>query len=273
MGTLAVPSNFRAEEAQNWFSVLGVRFAAVQIPDVIKRIEEWIEERRQTHYVCVSNVHSVVECQRDAQLKETLNTSDLNVPDGMPIVWLGRSKGHNLPRRVYGPDLFQEFCCETQDKPYRHFLYGGTPEVVETLVGNLKQQFPRLQMAGHFSPPFRSLTEEEDRSVIEMINGAAPDVLWVGLGCPKQEVWMRSHRQSLAVPAIIGVGQAFNIYAGSVRQAPRWMREHGLEWLFRLQQEPRRLWQRYLVYNTEFLIRLTLEALGIVAFDSTPFES
>jgi N-acetylglucosaminyldiphosphoundecaprenol N-acetyl-beta-D-mannosaminyltransferase len=273
MGILTMPSSLRAEKGEDFFAVLGVRFAAVQISDVIARIEEWIAERRRTHYICVSNVHSVVESQRDARLKETLNTSDLNVPDGMPIVWLGRSKGYNLPRRVYGPDLFQEFCSETQAKPYRHFFYGGAPEVVKTLVTNLKQTFPQLQVAGHFSPPFRSLTAEEDLRVIEMVNAAAPDVLWVGLGCPKQEFWMRAHRESLSVPAIIGIGQAFNIYAGSVRQAPRWMREHGLEWLFRLQQEPRRLWQRYLVCNTEFIVRLALEALGFVGLDSTPFES
>ena len=273
MGILAIPSNFVADKAQDCFAVLGVRFAAVQIPDVIGRIEEWIAERRQTHCICVSNVHSVVESQHDAELKETLNTSDLNVPDGMPIVWVGRSRGFSLPRRVYGPDLFQEFFCATQAKPYRHFFYGGAPEVVETLIKNLKQRFPQIRVAGHFSPPFRSLAAEEDLRIIEMIKAAAPDVLWVGLGCPKQELWMRAHRESLSVPAMIGVGQAFNIYAGSVRQAPRWMREHGLEWLFRLQQEPRRLWQRYLVYNTEFIVRLALELLRFVGPGSTPSES
>jgi N-acetylglucosaminyldiphosphoundecaprenol N-acetyl-beta-D-mannosaminyltransferase len=245
------------------FEVLGVRFAAVQIPYVIRKIEEWISDGPWAHYISVSNVHSVIESQQNAQLMETLNSCDLNVPDGMPIVWLGRSQGHDLPRRVYGPDLFIEFCRDTQDKHYRHFFYGGTPDVVEALVHKLKEKFPEFQVAGYFSPPFRPLTPPEDLQVIDMINAASADVLWVGLGCPKQELWMQEHHESIRVAAIIGIGQAFNIYAEKLRQAPRWMRENGLEWLFRLLLEPRRLWRRYLVTNTEFIVRLLLETLRV----------
>ncbi len=248
-------------DAKLSFEVLKVRFAAVQIPDVISNLEEWIVNDRRPHYVCVSNVHSVIECQRDASFLETLNQSDLNVPDGMPIVWCGRAQGRRLPRRVYGPDLFIEFCRETQKKSYRHFFYGGAPQVLETLVCNLKERFPRIQVVGSYSPPFRTLSFEEDLKVVELVNSAAPDVLWVGLGCPKQEFWMRAHQKSIQAPAIVGIGQAFNIYAGQVRQAPAWMRESGLEWLFRLLSEPRRLWRRYLIYNSEFLVRLLYESL------------
>jgi N-acetylglucosaminyldiphosphoundecaprenol N-acetyl-beta-D-mannosaminyltransferase len=134
---------------------------------------------------------------------------------------------------------------------------------VEALVHKLKEKFPEFQVAGYFSPPFRPLTPPEDLQVIDMINAASADVLWVGLGCPKQELWMQEHHESIRVAAIIGIGQAFNIYAEKLRQAPRWMRENGLEWLFRLLLEPRRLWRRYLVTNTEFIVRLLLETLRV----------
>jgi len=244
------------------YDVLGVRFAALQIEDVIARAQQWIAERRGTHFVTVSNVHSVVESRHDPRFRRTLNTADLNVPDGMPIVWLGRRRGHVLPRRVYGPDLFIEFCRDTQHKQYRHFFYGGAPDVVASLVEKLKATFPEFQLAGYHSPPFRPLTADEDRQAVEMINSASPDVLWIGLGCPKQELWMEQHRPLLHVPVMFGIGQAFDIYAGKLRQAPRWMRENGLEWFFRLLLEPRRLWHRYLVYNTQFILVLLVESLG-----------
>jgi N-acetylglucosaminyldiphosphoundecaprenol N-acetyl-beta-D-mannosaminyltransferase len=244
------------------FDVLGVRFAAVQIADVIGLAEKWIAERSRTHFVTVSNVHSVMECRHDSRFQKTLNSADLNVPDGMPIIWLGRRRGHALPRRVYGPDLFIEFCRDTLQRQYRHFFYGGAPDVVEALVEKLQASFPGFQLAGYHSPPFRPLTEEEDCEVVEKINSASPDVLWIGLGCPKQEFWMEEHRGLLHVPVMFGIGQAFNIYAGTLRQAPRWMRENGLEWLFRLLLEPRRLWRRYLVYNTQFILGLLGESLG-----------
>ena len=250
------------------FNLFGVRFAAVQIPDVIEFMEGWIAAREGTHVICVSNVHSTVECQHNREFKDVLNAS-FNVPDGMPVVWYGRAHGHrNLERRVYGPELFQEFCRATDRKAYRHFFYGGAPGVPETVATELKARFPGLQVAGMYSPPFRPLSVEEDVQAVDLINRANPDVLWVGLGCPKQETWMHTHRGRLKVPVIVGVGQAFNIHAGTLRQAPLWMREHGLEWLFRLLLEPRRLWKRYLVYNTQFLYLLTLESLHLRKFDA-----
>jgi N-acetylglucosaminyldiphosphoundecaprenol N-acetyl-beta-D-mannosaminyltransferase len=269
--SVIVTENPLTERVQESFEVLGVRFSAVQIPDVIERIEQWITTGHHTHCVFASNVHSVVESQRNAHFKETLNTSDLNVPDGMPIILLGRSRGHRLARRVYGPDLFLDFCRETQGKSYRHFFYGGTPEVLESLVSNLKARFPAIQLAGCYAPPFRSLTRQEELHVTELVNQSQADVLWVGLGCPKQELWMQAHRDSINVPAMIGIGQAFDIFAGRTRQAPRWMRENGLEWLFRLKQEPRRLWQRYLIYNTEFVLRMLIDTfLSPASSSSTP---
>ncbi|MBI3895972.1 MAG: WecB/TagA/CpsF family glycosyltransferase [Acidobacteria bacterium] len=247
--------------------LLGVRVNMLQIPDVIGRMEEWIRNRDGTHYITLTNVHSVVEAQHNAAFREVLCAADLSVPDGMPLVWLGRSRGHSLRRRVYGPDLLWDFCKETHQEGFGHFFYGGAPGVAEALIESLRSNCPLLKIVGTYSPPFRPLTPEEDGQIVETINRAAPEILWVGLGCPKQERWMYEHRQRLQVPVMVGVGQAFDIYAGRIRQAPRWMRESGFEWLFRLFHEPRRLWKRYLVYNTEFIVCLFLEKIGWKRFE------
>jgi N-acetylglucosaminyldiphosphoundecaprenol N-acetyl-beta-D-mannosaminyltransferase len=196
---------------------------------------------------------------------QTLNSSGLTVPDGKPLTWLGRHRGFDLKRRVYGPDLFQDFLAATRTRGYRHFFYGGHPEVITRLVETIRYRYPGTEFAGYYSPPFRALTAQEDLHVITMINESRADILWVGLGCPKQEIWMYEHREHLNVPVMVGVGQAFNIIAGTLKQAPLWMREHGLEWLFRLILEPRRLWKRYLVYNARFLYCIMLELLGFKA--------
>jgi N-acetylglucosaminyldiphosphoundecaprenol N-acetyl-beta-D-mannosaminyltransferase len=248
------------------FRVLGTRVNAVQIPGVIAWMEEWISNGRNCHFIAVTNIHGVVEGQHDGSFKKVLSSADLVVPDGMPLVWLGRLRGHRLQRRVYGPDLLMEFMHQTNEKTYRHFFFGGALGIPEELAAKLKAQFPALRVVGTYSPPFRSLTAEEDDSVIKMINDTAPDVLWVGLGCPKQERWMYEHRDRLKVPVVVGVGQAFDLHAGTKQPAPAWMREHGFEWLFRLLQEPRRLWRRYLIYGTEFLWNVSLELLGLKQF-------
>jgi N-acetylglucosaminyldiphosphoundecaprenol N-acetyl-beta-D-mannosaminyltransferase len=255
------------ESATPSYRVLGVRFDAVQIPDVVARMEEWIAKKEHAHYVAISNVHVVMEARHSVAFRNVLDSADLCVPDGMPLVWVGRMRGHNLAHRVYGPDLFMSFCRETQSKGYRHFFYGGAPGVPEALAAKLREQFPMLEVAGTYSPPFRPLTAEEDDEVVEMIHRANADVLWVGLGCPKQELWMHEHRERLRVPVLLGVGQAFDIHAGRLRQAPRWMQERGMEWLFRLAAEPRRLWRRYLVYNSQFVVSELLEILGVAKFD------
>ena len=174
----------------------------------------------------------------------------------LPLVWLGRRRGFALKRRVYGPELMQAFCAATGAK-YRHFFCGGAPGVSERLANTLQRRHG-IVVAGTFSPPFRPLSNEEEAAMVGLVRAASPDVLWVGLGTPKQERWMHAHRNSLEVPVMVGVGAAFDLCSGNLRQAPRWMRENGLEWLFRLFQEPRRLGRRYLVYGAEFLVQLTL---------------
>src|SRR6266404_4160345 len=260
----------QASGIRSRFRVLGVRVSALQIPDVVARMEEWISNRSRCHTIAPTGMHGIVEAQHDPSFKEILKATDAVVPDGMPLVWLGRRKGHHLPRRVYGPDLVLEFCEKTAGRGYRHFFYGGEPGVPERLAESLKRRFPTIEVCGTFSPPMRPLDPEEDKEIVSMISRAAPDVLWVGLGTPKQERWMHEHRDQLQIPVMVSVGAAFDILSGRRNQAPRWMREHGLEWLLRLLQEPRRLWRRYLIYGTEFIAYLAADGLRLRDFRSGP---
>jgi len=269
-GALAMANRTRAAQMfrpETYFRVLGVQVNALQIPDVITRMEEWIRGRGQCHSIAATGMHGIVEAQQDTSFKEILNASDLIVPDGMPLIWLGRRRGHHLARRVYGPDLLLAFCEKTKSRGYRHFFYGGEPGVAERLAESLTTRCPGLNAVGMYSPPFRPLSANEDAEMVEMIGRAAPDVLWVGLGTPKQERWMHEHRARLRVPVLVGVGAAFDLLSGRRRQAPRWMREHGLEWSFRLVQEPGRLWRRYLVYGAQFVGYVAMESLGRKKFD------
>lgn len=249
------------------FRVLGVRTHALQLSAVVAQMEEWISAKTVCHSIAATSMHGIVEAQHDPAFMEILNSTDLVVPDGVPLVWLGRSQGHDLPRRVYGPDLMLEFCEKTAGRGYRHFFYGGGPGVPEQLARSLKRRFPSMEVCGAYSPPFRPLTAEEDQAIVSLICRAAPDLLWVGLGAPKQERWMHEHRAKLNVPVLVGVGAAFDILSGRRRQAPPWMREHGFEWLFRLLQEPRRLWRRYLIDGAQFLIYVALDALRLKHFE------
>jgi N-acetylglucosaminyldiphosphoundecaprenol N-acetyl-beta-D-mannosaminyltransferase len=181
----------------------------------------------------------------------------------MPLVWLSRLQGFHHVERVYGPDLMLALCERLAAKGYRHFFYGGAEGVPEQLASVLQKRFPGLQVAGTFSPPFRSLTADEDDRIVQMINAAAPDIVWVGLSTPKQERWMAGHRERLTAPVLIGVGAAFDFLTGRKPQAPRWMQRAGLEWLFRLLTEPRRLWRRYLINNPLFVALVVLQALGV----------
>ncbi|MGB9465815.1 MAG: WecB/TagA/CpsF family glycosyltransferase, partial [Candidatus Acidiferrum sp.] len=243
------------------YSVLGVRVDAVQIPEVLLRMEEWIRQRKACRYIAVTDMHCLMQAQHAASFKKILQDADLVVPDGFPLVWLGRRRGFALRRRVYGPELMERFCEETAPRGYRHYFYGGAPGVAEDLAARLAARFPGLQIAGAYCPPFRPLTQAEDDEVVSLINRACADIVWVGLGAPKQERWMFEHRGRLTAPVLVGVGAAFDFHTGRIAQAPRWMREHGLEWLFRLSREPGRLWCRYLIYGTQFVALVLLEAL------------
>jgi N-acetylglucosaminyldiphosphoundecaprenol N-acetyl-beta-D-mannosaminyltransferase len=244
------------------FRVLGVRVDAVQIPEAIKVLESWIEERGPARYVAVTGMHGVSVSREDAAFGDILRHASLVVADGMPLVWLGRWQGFKqMRRRVYGPELMETFCRETGSK-YRHFFYGGAPGVADALAQAERQRWG-IQIAGTYCPPFRPLSEEQETEMQRLVEDTHPDVLWVGLSTPKQERWMYEHRNTLRVPVMLGVGAAFDLNTGRQKQAPTWMRENGLEWLFRLCSEPRRLWRRYIVNGSKFLWAVCVEQLRI----------
>jgi N-acetylglucosaminyldiphosphoundecaprenol N-acetyl-beta-D-mannosaminyltransferase len=228
-------------------------------------MKKWIESRESGHYVAVTGMHGVTEARNDSRFRNVLNSADLVVPDGMPLVWLGRLRRHPIKRRVYGPELMETFCSQTGSR-YRHFFYGGAPGVAGDLAQSLEKRFG-ITVSGTYTPPFRPLTQEEETEVAAKVVEAAPDVLWVGLSTPKQEQWMYEHRNVLQVPVMLGVGAAFDLNSGKLQQAPSWMRENGLEWLFRLLVEPKRLWKRYLVAIPGSLWSVSLELLHLRKFD------
>jgi N-acetylglucosaminyldiphosphoundecaprenol N-acetyl-beta-D-mannosaminyltransferase len=232
--------------------VLGVHVSAIDPRMALAEIERWITTREQ-HYVCVTGVHGVMESQRDPELREIHNRSGLTTPDGMPMVWAGRRAGASWMQRVYGPDLMLAVLERAAERGWTSFLYGGREGIPELLAQRLAARFPGLQIVGTYSPPFRSLTPEEDAEIVERVNAAHPDLVWVGLSTPKQERWMAAHVGRLTAPVLLGVGAAFDIHAGTLRQAPPWMQRSGLEWAYRLYREPRRLWRRYLSNNPRFV--------------------
>ena len=232
--------------------VLGSGISAINRTDALEVIDGWVR-RREREYVCVANVHSVMEAHRNPALRAVMNGSGLTTPDGMPLVWLLKQAGYEHVSRVYGPDLMLDVCAESARAGYRHYFLGGAAGVADTMVERLRARFSGLDVAGTLSPPFRPLTAEEDEDLVRGINDAAPDIVWVGLGAPKQELWMAEHRARLEAPVLIGVGAAFDFHAGAVRQAPAPLQRAGLEWAFRLAKEPRRLWHRYLLYNPWFV--------------------
>jgi N-acetylglucosaminyldiphosphoundecaprenol N-acetyl-beta-D-mannosaminyltransferase len=235
--------------------VLGVGISAVNMHLAVAEITRWIEEGER-HYVCVTGVHGVMEAQRDLELLRTHNRAGLTTPDGMLMVWAGHWAGARDMRRVYGPDLMLALCEVAAQKGWSSYFYGAADGVPERLVEWLTNRFPGLKVVGCMSPPFRPLTVEEDDAVVQRINEARPDLVWVGLSTPKQERWMAGHVDRLSATVLLGVGAAFDIHAGLLPQAPRWMQRTGLEWFYRLLREPRRLWRRYLGNNPRFVLQI-----------------
>jgi N-acetylglucosaminyldiphosphoundecaprenol N-acetyl-beta-D-mannosaminyltransferase len=208
--------------------------------------------------VCVATVHMVMEAFDDPEFQRIVNAADRVTPDGVPLVWALRLLGFKGAQRVYGPSLLPVVCELAAERELSVGFYGGSPEVLDTLVGRIARRFPDLQLPFAFSPPFRALTPEEDEQVIGGIANSGTQILFVGLGCPKQERWIADHRNSLSC-VMVGVGAAFDFHAGSKAQAPSWMQAAGLEWVFRLCSEPRRLWRRYLYHNPRFLFHFARE--------------
>ena len=244
------------------FQILGVRVHVVEMADTMKHLRAWIEDRQSSaRFVAVTAMHGVAAARRDAAFRRVLNSADLLVADGTPLVWVARIKGHRFRRRVSGCDLLDNFCRDSGGA-YRHFFYGGTPGAAERLANTLRDRFG-IVVAGTYTPPFRPMTNAEESELATIVERASPDVLWVGLSTPKQENWMYQHRHKVKVPLMLGVGAAFDLNSGNVERAPVWMRDHGLEWLFRLAAEPRRLWKRYLITIPHALWFVGLELMGL----------
>lgn len=242
--------------------ILGVGVSATNMEMSVNVIDQWIR-RHEAQYVCVTGVHGVMESYRRKEIRQVHNAAGLVVPDGMPLVWLSRLKGQRRVDRVYGPDLMLAVCERSARRGYRNVFYGGAPGVAELLADRLRGRFPGLNVVGIYSPPFRPLTSAEDAELTETIQRARPDIVWVGISTPKQELWMAQHVQRLRSAVLIGVGAAFDFHAGLKTQAPQWMRRAALEWLFRLIQEPVRLGPRYLKNNPYFLGLILLDTFGI----------
>lgn len=240
------------------FFILNVKISAIDMDDACLSVEEAVL-KSQKKYISVCPVGTIMECKRNKEALMSVNFADLVTPDGMPVVWLGRLLGHKNIRRVYGPELMQKICAVSEKKKYKNYFYGSSPDVLSKLKEKLKRQYSGLIISGSFSPPFRPLTEEEDKKIVEEINNCAPDILWVGLGSPKQDLWMYEHRQRINAPVMVGVGAAFDFLAGTKPQAPPWVRDNGFEWLFRLLTEPNRLWRRYLVSSSLFIYYVIIE--------------
>jgi N-acetylglucosaminyldiphosphoundecaprenol N-acetyl-beta-D-mannosaminyltransferase len=243
-------------------NILGLGISSVSLDETVRQVNTCVKGRsRQALHFCT--VHTVMECFRDPRLRNIINQADLAAPDGMPLVWFCRFQGHKEVTRVYGPDLMLAFCEHSVAGGYRHFFYGGAPGVAEKLAVTMQQRYPGLQVAGTYSPPFRPVGAIEEAAVIAKINALQPDIIWVGLGTPKQDYWLAQHRPMLNAPVLVAVGAAFDMLSGSIPQAPRWMQRAGLEWLFRLRREPRRLAYRYLVYNPLFMMHVFLQLTGL----------
>ncbi len=250
------------------FDVLGVQVSAVDIPTAIAEIDRWVREGYRS-YATLTGVHGVMEAVRRADIRHAHNAAGLVLPDGMPLVWLLWRGGFRFADRVSGPDLMLALFNHFQGTGYRHFLYGATPRALELLKANLEHQFPAAKLAGTHAPPFRPAGAAEDEAVIDAINATAPDIVWVGLSTPKQELWMAHHRDRLSAPVLIGAGAAFDFHAKLVRRAPRWLQRAGLEWAFRMAMEPRRLAKRYLHNNSAFLAWLAAEKIGLRRVERT----
>jgi N-acetylglucosaminyldiphosphoundecaprenol N-acetyl-beta-D-mannosaminyltransferase len=244
-------------------NILGVGVSAVNMDLALERLDGWVAaDARQ--YVCVCPVHSIMECRRSEEVRTIFNSAGMVTPDGMPVVWVARWSGHPHVARVYGPDLM---LAALGRQRHRHFFYGGSPGVATRLAERMKGRFPQVEIAGVLEPPFAPLDQLCTPEAAQAINESRCDVVWVGMSSPKQDRWMARMRPLLDAPVLIAVGAAFDFHAGSVQQAPLWMQRSGLEWLFRLAVEPRRLWRRYLVDNPWFLWELALQRTGLKRFE------
>jgi len=243
-------------------NVLGVGIHAVTMDSAVQLISEAIADRKRG-YICLTSVHGVMEAQRDPTFMKVLAQASLVLPDGMPTVWVGRLQGFAGMKRVFGPDLMLTILSHPELALRSHFLYGGAPGVSGELRERLTRRLPHLRIVGHYTPPFRPLNPDEDLELANMLRDTKPDIVWVGLGTPKQEYFMAEYLPRLSTTLMIGVGAAFDFHTGRLKDSPQWIKDLGLQWLHRLIQEPSRLWKRYALNNPLFVVNACLQLAGI----------
>ncbi len=241
------------------FSVLGAHISHIKWDDALLKIQEW-GERHESRYVCICNVHSVVSATRDQDFRMVINNADLATPDGAPVAWVLRHSGCRNQERINGPDLMWRYLKRAQELGQKPFFYGSSAETLRQLTAAVNDAFPLLHIAGTYAPPFRALTEQEDEAEVNLIRQSGAHVVFVGLGCPKQERWMAAHCGRINA-VMIGVGAAFDYHAGTIKRAPLSWQRNGFEWLYRLLSEPRRLFKRYLITNTLFILGISRQML------------
>lgn len=247
-------------------NILGVGVNAMSMGVALQESEALLD-RGDKGYVCVTGVHGIMEAQADDQFRKILNSSFLTTPDGMPTVWLGHLKGFKDMTRVYGPDYMLGLCERSVAKGYKHFFYGGKEGVADELKAALTERFPGLKVVGTYCPPFRPLNADEAADLEAQLDTLKPDVLWCGLSTPKQERFMHAYASKLPVRLMVGVGAAFDLLSGNLDEAPNWMKKVGLQWLYRLIKEPKRLWRRYLANNPRFVWFTLLQLAHLKRFD------
>ncbi|MBV8431504.1 MAG: WecB/TagA/CpsF family glycosyltransferase [Solirubrobacterales bacterium] len=249
----SVQPRFNAVSPPSTVEVLGVRLALTDYDEMLDWIDGMVSSRSRG-YLCACNVHTVMASREDPELRAAVEAATVNVPDGQPLVWAMNALGYSIDDRVYGPELMARACERAVDLGHRLYLYGGHNQgALVQLALNLRTRYPGVRIVGGYSPPHRPLTAEEEAAIVDEINRSRADVVWVGIGVPKQEKWMARMRPPLESPVLVGVGAAFDFHAGRVPQAPSWIQESGLEWAYRLAREPRRLSKRYFRYNPKFV--------------------
>ncbi|MBL8315092.1 MAG: WecB/TagA/CpsF family glycosyltransferase [Rubrivivax sp.] len=246
-----MPNVTNPDDTRRTLPVLHAPIDAISCEGAVARIASWAAAGA-SRVVCICNAHSVVTAEQDAGFLRAIVSADMATPDGAPVAWMLRRQGVTGQSRVSGPDLMLDYCAYATRVGEPIFLYGSTEQTLQALRERLGQRWPGLQIAGALSPPFRPLSEAEDSAIVAAINASGARTVWVSLGCPKQELWMQAHRGRVQA-VMVGVGAAFDFHAGTLARAPRWMQDHGLEWLHRLGTEPARLWRRYLFTNTAFV--------------------
>ena len=238
---------------QDRVDVLGIHVSVTDMEHTVGTFARWID-RGERQLVCVSDMNALLHARADDRLTELYNTSGMTLPDGMPLVWAGKKAGFERMDRVCGPDLLERVMAEAAERGWTQYFFGGADGVPEQLRETFTERHPELRVVGAYSPPYRALSEAEDAEIVNRMNEASPDIIWIGLGAPKQERWMAEHRDRLGAAILIGVGAAFDFHTGRLDRAPVWMQKSGLEWSYRLYKEPRRLWRRYVLGIPRFVV-------------------